>query len=46
MTPAEAWHSNNAFEAHMMAAHTGEFRQKLPLSQGALYEERLYRALR
>jgi quinol monooxygenase YgiN len=44
-TVVEVWRSRAAFEAHAMAANTREFRQKLLPLQGALYDERLYRAL-
>lgn len=46
MTLVEAWRSDRAFTAHAMAAGTREFRRKLLPLQGALYDERLYRALR
>jgi quinol monooxygenase YgiN len=45
MTLVEAWRSDKAFEAHVTAAHSREFREKLLPLQGALYDERLYRAL-
>lgn len=45
-TLAEAWRDRKALDASVMAAHTKEFRQKLTPLEGALYDERLYRAVR
>jgi quinol monooxygenase YgiN len=45
-TLAEAWRDRKAFEASVTAAHTKEFRQKLTPLEGALYDERLYQAVR
>jgi quinol monooxygenase YgiN len=45
-TLSEAWRDRKTFEASVMAAHTREFRQKLTPLEGALYDERLYQALR
>jgi quinol monooxygenase YgiN len=45
-TLAEAWRGRSAFEANVTAAHTKDFRQKLTPLSGALYDERLYQALR
>lgn len=42
----EGWHDPKAFEASIAAAHTREFRQKLNPLEGALYDERLYHAVR
>ncbi len=42
----EGWRDRKAFEASIMAAHTKEFRQKLNPLEGALYDERLYQAVR
>ncbi|HEY3909514.1 MAG TPA: antibiotic biosynthesis monooxygenase [Stellaceae bacterium] len=42
----EAWANASAFEASLMSAPTRNFRQKLTPLEGALYDERLYRALR
>jgi quinol monooxygenase YgiN len=42
----EAWHDARAREAHVIAEHTRAFRQKLVALQGALYDERLYKAIR
>jgi autoinducer 2-degrading protein len=41
----EAWTSRKALEAHAMAAHTRAFRDKLKPIAGALYDERIYKAL-
>jgi len=46
MTLWEGWASRGAFDAHVTAAATRDFRQKLGPLQGALYDERLYRLLR
>ena len=42
----EGWRDQKAFDASIMAAHTKEFRQKLNPLEGALYDERLYQAVR
>jgi quinol monooxygenase YgiN len=42
----EAWRDASAQTAHTMAEHTRGFRAKLVPLQGALYDERLYTALR
>jgi quinol monooxygenase YgiN len=44
-TVIEAWSSKASFDAHAMAAHTRSFREKLTPLAGALYDERLYKAL-
>lgn len=44
-TVVETWSSRQAFDAHGMAAQTKEFRTKLAIMTGALYDERLYRTL-
>ena len=44
-TVAEVWASQRAFEAHLAAAHTVSFRQKLLPMTGALYDERLFTGL-
>jgi quinol monooxygenase YgiN len=44
-TVAEAWKDRNAFDAHGMAAHTRQFRDRLAPMSGALYDERLYAVL-
>lgn len=41
-TLAEIWASKRDFEAHVGAAHTVSFRQKLLPMTGALYDERLF----
>ena len=42
----EGWRDRKAFDASITAAHTKEFRQKLNPLEGALYDERLYQAIR
>jgi quinol monooxygenase YgiN len=42
----EAWRNATAHNAHIMAEHTRAFRVKLAPLQGALYDERLYQAVR
>ena len=42
----EGWRDRKAFDASIMAAHTKDFRQKLNPLEGALYDERLYQAVR
>jgi quinol monooxygenase YgiN len=44
-TVVEAWSDRKAFDAHAMAAHTRAFREKLGPIAGALYDERIYKAL-
>ena len=44
-TALETWSSQSARDAHAMAAHTESFREKLTPFAGALYDERLYKAL-
>ena len=41
-TVVEAWKDRNAFDAHGMAVHTRQFRDRLAPMSGALYDERLY----
>jgi quinol monooxygenase YgiN len=41
----EIWKNQGAYEAHITAAHTKKFRDELTPMSGALYDERLYRAL-
>ena len=41
----EIWRSQNAYDAHITAAHTKKFREQLTPMSGALYDERLYKAL-
>jgi quinol monooxygenase YgiN len=42
----EGWRDQKAFDASVAAAHTKDFRQKLNPLEGALYDERLYQAVR
>jgi quinol monooxygenase YgiN len=42
----EAWRDRKAFDTSITAAHTKDFRQKLNPLEGALYDERLYQAIR
>jgi quinol monooxygenase YgiN len=44
-TVIEAWTNRKALDAHVMAAHTRAFREKLSPIAGALYDERIYKAL-
>jgi quinol monooxygenase YgiN len=44
-TVIEAWTNRKALDAHAMAAHTRAFREKISPVAGALYDERLYKAL-
>jgi quinol monooxygenase YgiN len=44
-TVIEAWTNRKALDAHAMAAHTLAFRAKLSPIAGALYDERIYKAL-
>ena len=44
-TVIEAWTNRQALDAHAMAAHTRAFREKLSPIAGALYDERIYKAL-
>jgi quinol monooxygenase YgiN len=44
-TVVELWAEPKAYEAHVAAAHTRQFRDKLGPMVGALYDERLYRAI-
>jgi quinol monooxygenase YgiN len=44
-TVIEAWTNREALDAHAMAAHTRAFREKLGPIAGALYDERIYKAL-
>ncbi len=41
----EIWRNTGAYVAHITAAHTRKFRDQLTPMTGALYDERLYRAL-
>jgi quinol monooxygenase YgiN len=44
-TVVETWSSRRTFDAHGMAAPTKDFRTKLAVMTGALYDERLYKTL-
>src|SRR5579864_504085 len=44
-TVIEAWTNRKALDGHAMAAHTRAFREKLKPIAGALYDERIYKAL-
>ena len=44
-TVVEAWTNHGAFDVHEMQKPTKEFRTKLATMAGALYDERLYKAL-
>lgn len=44
-TVIEIWKDAKAVETHSMAAPTREFRDKLATMTGALYDERMYRAI-
>jgi quinol monooxygenase YgiN len=44
-TVIEAWSDRKALDAHAMAAHTRAFREKISPVAGALYDERIYKAL-
>jgi len=44
-TVTEIWKNRAAHDAHVAAATTKEFREKLGPMSGALYDERLYRSL-
>jgi quinol monooxygenase YgiN len=45
-TVMEAWKDRKAYDAHVAAAHTRAFRDQLTPMSGALYDERLYRAVK
>jgi quinol monooxygenase YgiN len=45
-TVVEAWREAGDWDTKASAAHTKEFRQKLTPLEGALYDERVYQALR
>ena len=44
-TVVEIWAGEKAHNTHVMAGHTRQFRDKLGPMSGALYDERLYKAL-
>ena len=41
----EIWKNQAAYDAHITAAHTKKFRDQLTPMSGALYDERLYKAI-
>jgi quinol monooxygenase YgiN len=45
-TVMEAWKDRKAYDAHVMTAHVRAFRDQLTPMSGALYDERLYRAVK
>lgn len=45
-TVVEAWTNNGAFSLHQMQKETRDFRTKLAPMSGALYDERLYKAIK
>lgn len=45
MTVVEIWPDRRSLEAHAVAAHKKQFRERLMSMSGSLYDERLYRAL-
>jgi len=44
-TIVEVWQDQKSLEAHAMAAHTRQFREKFQPFSGSLYDERVYKAL-
>jgi quinol monooxygenase YgiN len=44
-TIVEVWRDQKALEAHVMVAHTRQFRERFQPMSGSLYDERLYQAL-
>jgi quinol monooxygenase YgiN len=44
-TIVEVWQEQKALDAHVMAAHTRQFRERFQPMSGSLYDERLYQAL-
>ena len=45
-TLVEVWRDRKAFDASVVTPHNKEFRQKMTPLEGALYDERLYHAVR
>jgi quinol monooxygenase YgiN len=45
-TLVEVWRDREAFDASVVEPHNKEFRQRLTPLEGALYDERLYQAVR
>ena len=44
-TIVEIWRDQKGLDAHVMAAHTRQFREQFQPMSGSLYDERLYQAL-
>jgi quinol monooxygenase YgiN len=44
-TVVEIWKNQSAYDAHIIAAQTKKFRDQLTPMSGALYDERLYKAI-
>ena len=44
-TLVEIWQDQKAHDAHAMATHTRQYREKFQPLSGSLYDERLYKAL-
>jgi quinol monooxygenase YgiN len=44
-TIVEIWRDQKALDAHVIAAHTRQFREQFQPMSGSLYDERLYQAL-
>lgn len=45
-TIVEVWSDQKAYEAHLVAAHTRNFREAFAPLSGALYDERIYRRIK
>jgi quinol monooxygenase YgiN len=45
-TVVEAWRDRKSHDAHVVADHTRDYRRKLTPMSGALFDERLYEAIR
>jgi len=45
-TVVEAWRDRKSHDAHTMAEHTRDYRRKLTPMSGALFDERVYEAIR
>jgi quinol monooxygenase YgiN len=46
MTVVEIWADRKALEAHSVAAHMKQYREKLLPMSGSLYDERHYRVIK
>jgi quinol monooxygenase YgiN len=44
-TVVEVWRDQKALDAHVMAAHTRQFRERFQPMSGSLYDERLYQTI-